>query len=258
MNIKTFLIKESKRTELSKILIVITLISIMLLVTYIGQLGKIEQNLGLNFDGLNNLIFNLSQSKDYNYILTELVLGIGFFVAIIVYALFQGLPYCLDFYTYGREEGSLIYLLITPVKIKSVILGTSIYCVLRIGFMTLITFISIYIFTLLNGAWLDFSFNIFISTMVIILIIFSLFLIVNCLLWIFNGNRIVINLFKIITIALVLIYVPISTKSIILLPTIKYTGIILLITLSISVVLLFLTEKIYNKEKMLLNSNKDF
>lgn len=257
MNIKTFLIKEFKRTDMSKILLVVTLISAMLLITYIGQLGKLEQKLGLNLDGLNNLILTLS-SKDYNYVLTKLGLGVGFFVSIIVYTLFQGLPYCLNFYTYGREEGSLIYLLITPVKIKSIILGTSIYSILRISFMTVVTFISLYVFTLINGVWLNFTFDMFISIIVILVIIFNLFLIINCLLWIFNGNRIVINLFKTITLVLVLIYVPISTKSIIVLPSIEHTGIISLITLFISFILLFITEKVYSKEKMLLNSNKDF
>lgn len=259
MNLKEIFKMEYKRMNINKSIFTTILLTVMLFTFYIGQLGQIEFDNMWNIQGIDNLIRVLSNSSSQKYLLTETLLGVGFFVSIVIFSAFQGLPSCLSSYTRSRDEGSLMYLLITPMKIKSIILATTIFAFFKTVCMAIVPFLFLCGFSLYCGANINISSGMIVTVIFILSILFSSFLIINSLLWIFNGSQLVINIFKYTMLAFILISAPISTRQVINMPSISmFGGMFLIIIMLISIILLSIVKRVFDKEKMVLNSKKFF
>lgn len=257
MKTKIFMKKEIKSIEIMKTLLVIVLITMMLGVVFIGEVGKMEKRFGLNIDGLFPLLGKLINNNAGVNELSILIINIGFIVPMIVYSVYIGFPYILSSYERSKLDGTLLHIMIMPIKVGSLVLKFALFSFIKTVIMSLSSFLLLsfpffiikpYMIVMMAKS------NFFWSFFSIILIILITMIMMTSLLWIFNGNKSIIMIYRWAILGMLIIMMPLFRQVgfHFKLPNNLFFVFLVILPL-VSLICFYLVEKYFNKEKVLLN-----
>lgn len=253
--IRSFLARELKCIDRKRTVLLIAVLTFMATVIYVGQLGRIEQELGLDIDGIVALIRELSSTLAYRNELSQVLFGVGVVLPLLVYFAYAGLPYLLSVYSRGVSDGSLIYLMIMPVDIRSVVIASALFAFARTIVMTASTYGVLAALTLLCGGSASFRAIDMLHFAVMSLDVLCLYMASASVIWLFNGSTAVIAVIRFAIIGCVLVVVPASTVLVFRLPNLGIISFaVLAVSVALSVICLKLIDRFYDKEKTILSA----
>lgn len=252
MRIKAFIKKEIKSQNRSKIVLLIALLSIMVAVTFIGNINKIELRLGLNIDGLVPLLKALLNDNKGIQEISIVVVNIGFVLSLIVFTVYVGLPYAFESYQRSKVDGTLMHLMIMPIDISILVFKFALFGFLQTLFMTLCSFIILLLPLVLFNPSILLSLPLVMPILILLNILFLITISIS-LLWIFNGNKIVMNIYRwLVLLVLVALYPMVRIADFTYVIPIKTMLIMISILLVVALICLFLVRIYFNKEKVTL------
>lgn len=257
MKTKIFMKKEIKCVEIGKTLLIMILLTLMLSVIFIGEIGKMETRYGLNINGLFPLVKQLLASPSSMMELYTLVVNIGFALSLIVYSVYIGLPYTLSAYERSKSDGTLMHLMVMPIRVRSLVIKFVLFGFAKTVIMALFTYLLLSMPLFIIKPFIITKVSFLIIPLGISLISLLSILIVTCLLWIFNGSKAVITIFRWSILGLLIILMPLMKQigfSFQVPKSIIYI-IIAVLTLMASICF-YLVEKYFDKEKILLSLAK--
>lgn len=257
MKIGMLLKKELKSTDLKRTMVVLLLLTVMLGVIVIGQIGQMEKNKGLEIEGIIPLVSHLLEDKGSFPELAKLLFNIGFGLSIIVYSAYIGLPYALSSYERIKVDGTLHHLMVMPVSIRKTVFKYAMFGFLKTMMMTTCTFFLLSLpFVVINPSVLLIGSR-YISLLGLLLISFLSIFIVTSLLWIFNGSKLVLSVYRWSLLGLLIVLMP-MVKHIgfaISIPSEVLLGAVLVLLL-IAFICLYFVGRCFDKEKVLLSFSK--
>ncbi|MGF7047802.1 hypothetical protein J2T13_002308 [Paenibacillus sp. DS2015] len=171
----------------------------LFLVLSIGQLGNLEQRIGLNIDGLVPLLHILNETLEYRLMFSNALIAVGLHASAIVFCLYVGIPHLLQFFTKEKSEKNLSYLFVAVSKSTKIIVAVWLFAMLKVMVMTLMNgCIILLLFTVL-GFHLVWSISIVSSLLTIFLGIAAFLYLANSIVWATNGNEIVLKTYRVMT-----------------------------------------------------------
>lgn len=247
--------KEAKSLSMRKQMTMIMLLTIMLTVLTIGKLGELELYLGLNEDGLYALLKALVQNEGYKEALRSVLLMNIIVYPSIIISFYIGFPYLLSFYHTNQRNGSLVYLMTMPQKMVQLVNGVTIFAYAKCAVaVCMIFFFAAAVLFLVTKQILISGQMIFI-TFILQVGMFSIYAMINSLIWIFNGSKVVVNGLRILMFLGIIFIMP-MTKYV----PFQYIkpGVWMIYVVIGSVILLLASmiavRRFYNKEKLILNA----
>ncbi|HEY2495275.1 MAG TPA: hypothetical protein VGI33_20510 [Paenibacillus sp.] len=162
----------------------------------IGQLGELEESLGLSIDGLVPLLHKLNGTREHRLMFTNSLIAVSFLSSILVFALYVGIPHVLQFFTKEKTEKNLSFLLAVVSRPGKIMMAVWLFALIRVVVMALINGLLIWgIFTVLGfrSVW---SVSLFSSTLTIIMVVAAFLYIANAIVWATNGSEIVLKIFR--------------------------------------------------------------
>lgn len=249
--------KELKSTDLKRTVVVLLLLTVMLGVIVIGQIGQMEKNKGLEIEGIIPLVSHLLHDKGSFPELAKLLFNIGFGLSIIVYSAYIGLPYALSSYERLKVDGTMHHLMVMPVSIRKTVFKYAMFGFLKTMMMTTCTFFLLSLpFVVINPSVLLIGSQ-YINLLGLLLISFLSIFIVTSLLWIFNGSKLVLSVYRWSLLGLLIVLMP-MVKHIgfaISIPSEVLLGVVLVLLL-IAFICLYFVGRYFDKEKVLLSFSK--
>lgn len=250
---KIFLKKEIKSTEIGKTVLVMILLTAMLGVLFIGEIGKLEKKYELDIDGLLPLIVRLLNSPYSVTELIRLIINIGFTASLMVYTVYIGIPYILSSFERSKADGTLLHIMIMPIKVRSLVLKFALFGFGKTLVMTLFTFSILFLPIFIIKPSVITNLPIFLTPFEAATVTLLSIIIVTYLLWIFNGSKFVITFYRWSILGMLVI----------IMPLIKHIGlgfefpngiivVIILLLMFITAVCFLLIDKCFNKEKIVL------
>ncbi len=253
----TLLKKELRSTDLKRTLAVLLLLTVMLGVIVIGQIGQMEKSKGLEIEGLIPLVVHLLQDKNSCPEVAKLLFNIGMGLSIIVYSAYIGLPYALSSYERIKVDGTLHHLMVMPVSIRKTVIKYAMFGFLKTMVMATCTFFLLSLpFVLINPRILFIGTQ-YISLLGLLLISLLSIVIVTSLLWIFNGSKLVMSVYRWSLLGLLIVLMP-MVKQIgfaISIPIEVLLGAVLVLLL-LAFTCVYSVGRYFDKEKVMLSFSK--
>lgn len=255
-----FLNKEIKCVNLKSWIITITLLSIMILVASIGQLGLLEQNLGLDEDGIINIVSALNTQIEHREKLTELLFTVGLSISLIIYVIYLGIPGLVAGFQKGKSNKTLYQLILAPITIRDIIIGSSFFYYIKALLSSVVSFIIIAAFYAAIGFRLYFSLSFLMIYFLINIIAISFIYVICTLVWLTNGNKIMVTTMRIFILAAIMLVIPASAGNAIPLSMVASDARLIVTILIGSGLFILLSElliKKINKEKLMTSIIKE-
>lgn len=162
----------------------------------IGQLGELEESLGLSIDGFVPLLHKLNETREHRLMFTNSLIAVSFLSSVLVFALYVGIPHVLQFFTKEKTEKNLSFLLAVVSRPGKIMLAVWLFALIRVVVMALINGVLIWcIFTAL-GFRSIFSVSLLSSTLTVILGVAAFLYIANAIVWATNGSETVLKIFR--------------------------------------------------------------
>ncbi len=162
----------------------------------IGQLGELEESLGLSIDGFVPLLHKLNETREHRLMFTNSLIAVGFLSSVLVFALYVGIPHVLQFFTKEKADKNLSFLLAVVSRPGKIMLAVWLFALIRVVVMALINGVLIWcIFTALGfrSVW---ALSLFSSTLTVILGVAAFLYIANAIVWATNGSEAVLKIFR--------------------------------------------------------------
>lgn len=250
---RVLLSKEFKSLDVKKYFMMILLLSVMLFSFTIARLGQLEVHLGLNIDGLGNLIKTIANGDGKEAFMSLVLLNTVIF-PMIVMNLYLGFPYLLSFYQNNKINGSLIYLMTVPSKLTILVLCIAFFgylkCIMAVFFIQVIALLILQIFT----HELLITIPLIVVAILFQLVIFVIYVIVNSLIWIFNGSKAIINVLRIgMLIGLILVMPVLKFVPFFIIKPAIWMVVVSCIAILFFFIAIYLVKRFYSKEKLILN-----
>ncbi len=210
--VTSIIVKEFKSTNAKKLMVMSALLFVMLFVSSIGQLGLLEKSLGLEVDGLPQLIQKLNEQEFFRVKFTEILVLVGLFIPAVVFLFYIGLPYMLSYYKRERMTKNLVSLLTTPLRPNDIVLGISTFAYIKILAVTFMNFFFIFMFYAMLGFKVLFEARLFLAVASINIIAVTALYAVNAFIWVTNGNEAILNALRFIIFAGLVAAFPAMTK----------------------------------------------
>jgi hypothetical protein len=192
------ILKEFKSIKFKSTLLIIVLSAIFLFTVSLGQIFILKSENNITVKGLKEIVNIINQTKAYTLEFQSRVTIYALMVPFLLYFFYLGFPYLLGYYNQEKMSKNLQHLLITPLKIKDIIVATA-------TFGTLNCVIPAVIILLINSAiFIALGLNNIINIVVLLLalffmtiITFTLLYFFNSILWITNCSKIVYNICRV-------------------------------------------------------------
>lgn len=164
----------------------------------IGQLGELEASLGLTIEGLVPLLHTLNETPAHRLMFTHSLIAIGFLSSALVFALYVGVPHVLQFFTKGKAEKNLGFLLAVVSRPDKIMLAVWAFALIRTVTMAVINGATIWVVFTLLGFRSIWSADLLSSTLTILLCIAAFLYAANAVVWATNGSEMVLKMFRIL------------------------------------------------------------
>lgn len=168
------------------------------LILSIGQLGELEQRLGLQIEGFIPLLRTLNESVDHRSMLTNVLTAVGLHAAALVLCLYVGIPHVLQFFTKEKSEKNLSFMLTIVSSPRKIINAVWLFAFLRVLGMTIINGVLIGAFFTVLGFHFLWQLSLLSSLLTVFLAIAAFLYLANAIVWATNGSELVLKIFRVL------------------------------------------------------------
>ncbi|GGG02814.1 hypothetical protein GCM10010912_54460 [Paenibacillus albidus] len=166
------------------------------LVFAIGQLGELEQRLGLAIDGMGPLLDKINETGSHRLMFTNTLIAVGFHVSALVFSLYVGIPHVLQFFTKEKAEKNLSFMLAVVSRPCKIMISVWLFALLRVIAMAIINGALIWIGFSVLGFRSVWSSSLLSSSVTIVLVIAAFLYVANAIVWATNGSELVLKIFR--------------------------------------------------------------